>query len=72
MFNNTTGATRNESFLINQPRDGFGYRLGAAVTGSDGSSTTVQEFVSLGLCGTGVSMVGFVASNQLVISVAKP
>ena len=72
VFNTTTGATRNESFVINQPRDGFGHRLGATTTGSDGSSTTVQEFVSLGLRGTGVSMVGFVASNQLVMSVGKP
>ena len=70
--NLTTGVTRPERFAINQPRDGYSRRTGEAVTDSAGQPSTVQEFVAMGLRGTGVTPVAFLGSNQLVLSVSKP
>ncbi len=69
--NFTTGATRPETFRINNPRDGFSLRMAETVTASDGSSSAVTSFIALGLRGTGVSAVGFPGNNTLVLSVSK-
>ena len=72
VINFTTGVTRPERLVINQPREGFSRRSGEVVTDSAGQSSTVSGFVSMGLRGTGISAVGILGSNQLVLSVSKP
>lgn len=67
-----TGATRPETFNINSPRDGFNTRRNETVTASDGSTSTVSEFVVLGLRGAGLAAVAFPASSQFNVSVVKP
>ncbi|OYU72063.1 MAG: hypothetical protein CFE45_41210, partial [Burkholderiales bacterium PBB5] len=70
--NFTTGVTRPERFRINQPRDGYSRRTGEVVTDSAGNASTVVDFVSLGLRGTGITAVAILPNNQLVLSVSKP
>ena len=70
--NITTGVTRPERFRINQPRDGYSRRTGEVVTDSAGNASTVLDFVTLGLRGTGITAVAVLSNNQLVLSVNKP
>ncbi len=72
IINFGTGVTRQETLAINSPRDGYSTRRGETVTASDGSTSTVPEFIALGLRGTGLSAVAFPGSNQLNVSVVKP
>ena len=70
--NFTSGVTRPERFRVSQPREGYGRRTGEVVTDSAGHASTVSDFVTLGLRGTGVVPVAILASNQLILSVGKP
>ena len=69
---NSNGVTRPETLTINSPRDGFNTRRSEPVTASDGSTSTVSEFVVLGLRGAGLAAVAFPASSQFNVSVVKP
>ena len=66
------GVTRLETLDINAPRDGYNTRRAETVTASDGSSSVVSEFVTLGLRGTGLSAVVVPAINQFVLAIEKP
>lgn len=68
----TTGVTRPETVQINTPREGFIHRVPGTVTTSSGGSSSVGEWVALPLRGTGITPVGIIANNQLVLSVVKP
>jgi hypothetical protein len=70
VINFSTGATRPEVFLRNNPQDGYSRRQAATVTASDGSTSTVSTFVSLFVRGMGLSGVVFPNGN-LSISVDK-
>ena len=72
IINSSTGLTRPETLTVNSPRDGYNTRHGETVTASDGSTSTVSEFVALGLRGAGLAAVAFPASNQFTVSVVKP
>ena len=72
IINFSTGVTRPETFTINNPRDGFNTRRAETVTASDGSTSTVSEFVALGLRGAGLTAVALPVGNQFNVSVVKP
>jgi hypothetical protein len=71
MVNLTTGVTRPETLQLNTPRDGYSTRTPETVTASDGSSSTVSQFIALGLRGTGISVVGLPSNNTVVLSISK-
>lgn len=66
-----TSVTQPETFRLANPRDGYSLRLGETVVASDGSSRQVTSFITLGLRGTGITAVGFPATNTLALSVVK-
>ena len=66
-----TSITQPETFRLANPRDGYSLRVGETVVASDGSSRTVSSFITLGLRGTGITAVGFPATNTLALSVVK-
>ena len=68
----STGVTRPETVQINTPREGFFHRVPQTVTTSSGGSSVVGEWVALQLRGIGITPVGIVSNNQLVLSVVKP
>lgn len=68
----SSGVTRPETLSINTPRNGFTRRTPETVTASDGTSSSVVEFISLGLRGMGVSVTAISSSPQMVFSVTKP
>ncbi len=68
----SSGVTRSETLSINTPRNGFTRRTPETVTASDGTSSSVVEFIALGLRGMGVSAVSFPSSGQMVFSLMKP
>jgi hypothetical protein len=70
------GATHSETININTPLTGFSSRVGAAgVSTSDGSTTTVREFVSFKAAGMGLSVNYLPVTNgssaKLAISVSQ-
>lgn len=72
VFNFNTGATRPERMELNRFNNGFARRVPETVTGSDGSSQTVSEFISLPLRGTGLFAVGILGTTQsLTLSLYK-
>lgn len=71
VLNASTGVTRSERIVLDDPSTGFQRRPSATVTASDGSSSSVLEWVMLDLPGAGLSATGFLASNQLQLAVAK-
>lgn len=69
VIDHSNNVTRPETLALNSPRDGYVHRLPATnVTMSDGTQSTVAEWVSLPMRGMGFSPVGLVGSNQLVLS----
>ena len=69
--NFTTGATRPETLVINNPREGYVHRLAATVTRSDGLTSNVSEFFALPLRGMDMSVVALPVANDLVLSVVS-
>lgn len=63
-----TGATRPETLVINSPREGYIRRNTGGAVHTDGSASTVAEFVSLAMRGMDVGVLGLTQSNQLGIS----
>lgn len=66
-----TGVTVPETVELNVPRAGYVRRVPGPATGSDGSARTVGEWVALGLRGTGLSAVGIVGNQNLILSTQK-
>lgn len=60
-----TSVTQRETIRLGNPRDGFSLRVGETVKASDGSSRTVSPFITLGRRGTGITVVGFPATNTV-------
>lgn len=72
VFNFNTGATRPEHLELNRFNNGFARRVPETVKGSDGSTQTVSEFISLPLRGTGLFSVGVLGTTQsLTLSLYK-
>ncbi|MDY0743779.1 hypothetical protein SNE35_04650 [Paucibacter sp. R3-3] len=72
VINQTTGATRPETLVINSLRDGYVRRLPATgVTASDGSTSNVAEFIALGMRGMNLSVLALPATNQMQLSPIK-
>ena len=69
--NSTTGATRPETLVINNPREGYLHRLAATVTRSDGLTSNVGEFVALPMRGMDLTPVAIPSTNQLILSVVS-
>lgn len=70
--NFTTGSTRPETLVLNYLRDGYGRRLPAtSVMHTDGSTSTVSEFISMSLRGMDMAVVYLVTTNQFLISPTK-
>ena len=67
-----TGITRPETLTINSPHDGYNTRRSETATGSDGSTSTVSEFLALDLRATGLTAVAFLADSQFTVVVVKP
>ena len=63
--NFTTGATRQETFILNNPREGFSRRVPGPAVHTDGSASNVAEFVGLSLRGMDASVIGLTQSNLL-------
>jgi hypothetical protein len=70
VLNFTTGVTRPEVILRNNPQDGFSRRQAATVSSSDGATSSVSSWVAVGLRGMGISSVVFPNGNWY-ISVEK-
>ncbi|WP_395700154.1 hypothetical protein [Aquabacterium sp.] len=67
-----TGATRPERLEINRYREGYTHRIPETVTGSDGSSQAVSEFLSLPMRGAGLNPVAVLGTPQtLSLSLLK-
>lgn len=80
-INDTLGGTNTvsvpQTLRINDPRDGYTYRLSQSVTASDGSAQTVREFHALTLYGMGLSAVylpniGSSPNARFLVSVSRP
>jgi len=72
VVNQTTGATRPETVLINSLRDGYVRRVPATgMTASDGSTGNVSEFIALGMRGMNLSVLALPTSNQMQLSPIK-
>ena len=64
-----TLATRPETLQLNSLRSGYTHRLGPVIAlHSDGSSSTVSEFIALIMRGMDMSVLALPASNQFGIS----
>lgn len=68
------GATYSETVHINDPRNGYNFRVAATPTASDGSTVTVREFTSLSMRGMGFSPLKVVGADGpfLLVSVTQP
>jgi hypothetical protein len=64
--------TRPETLFINNPRDGFNFRVGGPVTTSINTSVTVGEFTALPLRGMGLSAVVLPTNKLFLLSVTQP
>ena len=71
VVNFSTGVTVPETVEGSVPRIGYSHRVPGPATASDGSARNVGEWVALGLLGTGVSAVGIVGNQNLILSVGK-
>ena len=69
--NFTSGVTRTEDLRVNSPRAGYLQRQPGTVTASNGASSVISEWVGLPLRGMGMTAVGILSSNQLVLSVGQ-
>jgi hypothetical protein len=67
----TNNVTRTETLALNTPRDGYLHRLPATVTASNGTSSTISEWVGLPMRGMGFTAVGVLQSNQLFLSATQ-
>ncbi len=63
--------TRPETVAINAPRDGYTHRLPASVVDSSGATVQVGEWFALTLRGMGLTPVGVVSNNNLVLAAAQ-
>lgn len=72
VVNMSTGVTVPETVQGNVPRLGYSRRVPGVATASDGSTRTIAEWVALSLAGTGISIVGILSSQNLILSVDKP
>ena len=52
-------------------REGYGRRLAATVTGSDGLTSNVSEFITLPMRGMDLTPVAIPSTNQLILSVVS-
>lgn len=68
----STGVTRPERIEINRFGEGFLHRIGESVLASNGSTVTVGEWVALPLRGMGITPVGILGNNNLILSVTQP
>ena len=66
VLNFTTGVTRPEVILRNNPLDGYSRRQAATVSSSDGATSSVSSWVAVGLRGMGMSSVVFPNGNWIV------
>ena len=66
VLNFTTGVTRPEVILRNNPLDGYSRRQAATVSSSDGTTSSVSSFVAVSLRGMGMSSVVFPNGNWIV------
>ena len=69
--NAATGATRPETLAINSLREGYVRRVPGPATHSDGTTSTVSEFIALPLRGMDFATVAFPAANQLTLSMTS-
>ncbi len=72
VINFTSGVTRPKALRINSFLDGFIHRLPETVNASNGASSVISEWVALPLRGMGITPVGLLFNNQMVLSVNKP
>lgn len=70
-LNASTGLTRPEDVVLNDPSAGFRHRPAASVTASDGSTSAVLETVTLDLPGIGLGATLFVGRTAMQLSVAR-
>ena len=64
----TPPTTRPETLVVNSLREGYNRRLPATVTQSDGTSSTVSEFITLPMRGMDFTPLALPAANQLILS----
>ena len=63
--------TRPETLAINALRDGYLHRLPGSTTASNGSTSTISEWIGLPLRGMGLTPVGVLGNQQLVLAVGQ-
>lgn len=63
--------TRSETLAINALRDGYLRRLPGSTTASNGSTSTISEWIGLPMRGMGFTPVGVLGSQQMVLAVAQ-
>jgi hypothetical protein len=68
----TGTVTRPETLFINNPRNGYNFRVGGAVVNSAGATVNVSEFTSLPLRGMGLAAVVLPTSKLFLLSVTQP
>lgn len=64
--------TRPETLFINNPRNGYNFRVGGTVTTSTGTTVNVNEFTALTLRGMGASVLVQPAPKLFLVSVVQP
>ena len=67
----TNNVTRPETLAINALRDGYLRRLPGSTTASNGSTSTISEWIGLPMRGMGFTPVGVLGSQQMVLAVAQ-